>query len=100
MWDDKFRQNLVPQQAYMTSTYCNKEGVSFKDLPEGQLNGLIRLQIRYDLYNKAFRDGDTRKDASMTQSTRNSRMVQLNILLHFVINTREFYLMELHNVAS
>lgn len=66
MWDDKFRQNLVPQQAYMTSTYCNKEGVSFKDLPEGQLNGLIRLQIRYDLYNKAFRDGDTRKDASMT----------------------------------
>ena len=25
----------------MTSTYCNKEGVSFKDLPEGQFNGLI-----------------------------------------------------------
>lgn len=57
-------QNMIPQQAYMTANYCNKEGVSFKNLPEGQLNGLIRLQIRYNLYNKAFRDGDTRKDAT------------------------------------
>ena len=40
MWDDKFRQNLVPQQAYMTSTYCNKEGVWLKDLPEGAIERL------------------------------------------------------------
>lgn len=66
MWNDGFRLNLVPQQSYMTAIYCNNEGVSFKKLPDGQLDGLVRLQIRYDLYDKAFRDGDTRKDASMT----------------------------------
>ncbi|MEG0464345.1 SusD family outer membrane lipoprotein NanU [Bacteroides sp.] len=65
LWNDSYRQNMIPQQAYMTANYCNKEGVSFKNLPEGQLNGLIRLQIRYNLYNKAFRDGDTRKDATL-----------------------------------
>ncbi len=65
LWDDRYRQNMVPQQAYMTSNYCNKEGVSFKNLPDGQLNGTIRLQVKYDLFNKAFRDGDTRKDASL-----------------------------------
>lgn len=65
MWNDKYRQNMIPQQLYMVN-YCNAEGESFKNLPEGKLNGLIRLQIRYDLYNKAFREGDTRKEASMT----------------------------------
>ncbi len=65
LWDDRYRQNMAPQQAYMTSNYCNKEGVSFKNLPDGQLNGTIRLQVKYDLFNKAFRDGDTRKDASL-----------------------------------
>lgn len=66
MWNDNYRQVMQPQQAYMTATYCNAQGVSFKDLPEGTINGLIRLQIRYDLYNKLFLSGDTRKVASMT----------------------------------
>lgn len=34
MWDDRFRQNLVPQQAYMTSTYCNKEECHLKICPK------------------------------------------------------------------
>lgn len=66
MWNGQYRIVMQPQQAYMTATYCNAEGVSFKDLPEGTINGLIRLQIRYDLYHKLFLDGDTRKAASMT----------------------------------
>ena len=44
---------LVPQQAYMTSgIYFNEDGVSYADTKDAEMNGLIRLQIKKDFYNK------------------------------------------------
>lgn len=66
MWNGSYRGNLVPQQAYMTSgTYFDENGVSFADTKDAQMNGLMRLQIKKEFYNKVFLDGDTRKSGSM-----------------------------------
>lgn len=66
MWNGSFRGNLVPQQAYMTSgSYFDENGVSFAETKDAELNGLIRLQIKKDFYNKVFREGDTRKAGSV-----------------------------------
>lgn len=48
MWGGtSFRNNLVPQQAYMTSgNYFDENGVSFAETKDAELNGLIRLQIK------------------------------------------------------
>lgn len=65
MWNDYYRSVMQPQQSYMIN-YCDRQGTSFKELPEGKINGMIRLQIKYDLFDKTFREGDTRKSASLT----------------------------------
>ncbi|WP_073348371.1 SusD family outer membrane lipoprotein NanU [Bacteroides congonensis] len=67
MWGGtSFRNNLVPQQAYMTSgNYFDENGVSFAETKDAELNGLIRLQIKKDFYDKVFREGDTRKAGSV-----------------------------------
>lgn len=66
MWNDSYRMNLVPQQAYMTSgIYFDENGTSYADTKDAELNGLIRLQIKKDFYNKVFLEGDTRKAASI-----------------------------------
>lgn len=64
MWNDAYRANLIPQQVYI-GLYYNEDFISFTQLPDAQFNGLIRLQPRYDLYQKVFRDSDTRKRASL-----------------------------------
>ncbi|MCS3152267.1 RagB/SusD family nutrient uptake outer membrane protein [Bacteroides fragilis] len=74
--------------------------MSFKDLTEGQLNGLIRLQIRYDEYTKAFCDGDTRSDASMTAVYQKLPDGTVKYIAPFLYKYQgKFYLMELLNVA-
>lgn len=66
MWKDSYRMTLVPQQAYMTSgIYFNEDGVSYADTKDAEMNGLIRLQIKKDFYNKVFLKGDTRKAGSI-----------------------------------
>lgn len=66
MWNDKYRQILVPQQAYMTSgNYFDENGTSFADTNDAELNGLIRLQLKKGIYTQAFREGDTRKAGSI-----------------------------------
>ena len=66
MWKDSYRMTLVPQQAYMTSGICfNEDGVSYADTKDAEMNGLIRLQIKKDFYNKVFLKGDTRKAGSI-----------------------------------
>lgn len=68
MWGGSFRNNLVPQQAYMTSGnyFEDKEGKhSYADSKDAEMNGLIRLQIKKDFYNKVFLEGDTRKAGSI-----------------------------------
>lgn len=65
LWNDGWRANMLPQQLYIPN-FCNAEGVSFKDLPESELNGMIRLQLQDDLYHKLYRDGDVRRDATLT----------------------------------
>lgn len=65
LWNDNWRANMIPQQLYMPN-FCNSEGVSFKLLPESQLNGMIRFQLQDDLYHKIYCAGDTRRDACLT----------------------------------
>ncbi len=65
LWDDRYRINMLPQDAYMT-LYYDEEGKSYKEEPAAKkLRGLIRLQINYDIYQKMFRDEDTRKRATL-----------------------------------
>lgn len=66
MWNDSYRMNLVPQQAYMTSgIYFDENGTSYADTKDAEMNGLLRLQIKKDFYNKVFLNGDTRKAGSI-----------------------------------
>lgn len=65
LWNDSWRANMIPQQLYLPN-FCNSEGVSFKELPESELNGMIRFQLQDDLYHKLYRDGDVRRDATLT----------------------------------
>lgn len=66
MWNGSYGGNLVPQQAYMNSgTYFDENGTPFAKTKDAELNGLMRLQIKKDFYSKVFRDGDTRKAASL-----------------------------------
>lgn len=60
LWNDSWRANMIPQQLYMPN-FCNAQGQSFKELPEGQLNGMIRFQLQDDLYHKLYRADDTRQ---------------------------------------
>lgn len=59
MWNGSYRSNLVPQKAYSDMFYT-KDRVLFRDSEYGDLNGLIRLGMRGALYEKAFREGDSR----------------------------------------
>ncbi|WP_315287244.1 SusD family outer membrane lipoprotein NanU [Tannerella forsythia] len=65
LWDDRYRMNMLPQDAYMT-LYYDEEGKPYQKEPAlEKLRGLIRLQINYDMYQKLFRDEDSRKRATL-----------------------------------
>lgn len=65
LWNGLYRSNMLPQDAYMTLFY-DEEGKSYKEEPASKkLRGLIRFQINYDIYQKMFRDEDTRKRATL-----------------------------------
>lgn len=49
--------NMIPQNAYLP-TYFDKNGNKFGS----QLNGLVRLGLKRDLYHKLYREDDARKD--------------------------------------
>lgn len=65
LWGDSWRANMIPQQLYIPN-FCNAQGVSFKELPEAQLNGMIRFQLQHDLFHKLYRDDDARRNACLT----------------------------------
>ncbi|MBQ9637261.1 MAG: SusD family outer membrane lipoprotein NanU [Prevotella sp.] len=48
--------NMIPQSQFLP-TYYDKDGKHFGS----QLNGLIRLGLRRDIYHKLYREDDTRK---------------------------------------
>ncbi len=64
LWGGYYSSNLVPQQAY-ASLYYDETGTPMSETEDGELNGLIRLQIKKDIYTKLFREGDTRKANSI-----------------------------------
>lgn len=64
LWNDSWRANMVPQQAYLPN-FCTAEGISFGKTPLSDVNGMIKFQLRDDVYHKVFREGDTRRDASL-----------------------------------
>lgn len=78
-----YKSKMQPQQLYMSTAYCDINGVSFKNLPEGQINGLIQYQIQYDLYQKLFLDSDKRKVASMTPVYRKEADGTINYVAPF-----------------
>lgn len=51
-----YASNMIPQSQFLP-TYYNKDGEHFGN----QLNGLIRLGLKRDLYHKLYREDDTRK---------------------------------------
>lgn len=56
-----YRSNLQPQQSYLLNgKYYNEDGQLFRDTKDNEINGLIRLALRKDIYFKLFRDGDSR----------------------------------------
>ena len=65
LWGDSWRANMITQQLYLPNFY-NGKGESFKNLPESQLNGMIRFQLQHDLFHKLYRDDDSRRDACLT----------------------------------
>lgn len=65
MWQDyNWRNNMVPQKEYMAN-YCNIEGTPFPKIPGFNLNGLIRYQVKYNFYQKVFREGDSRLEGTL-----------------------------------
>lgn len=66
LWNGSYRGNLLPQQAYMNNgSYYDETGTNIKETKDSQINGLTRLAIKKDLYFKLYREGDSRKTASL-----------------------------------
>lgn len=66
MWKDyNWRNNMIPQKEYMAN-YCDATGTPFLQVDGFNLNGLIRYQVNYNFYHKVYRDGDTRKEGTLT----------------------------------
>lgn len=70
MWNGSYRGNLVPQQAY-AALYYDENGTKMSQTSDGELNGLVRLQTKKDIFTKLFREGDTRKAGSIKGVYRN-----------------------------
>lgn len=65
LWNSSYLYNMLPQDAYM-NLYYDEEGNAFADAPAAEkLRGLIRLQVNYDMYQKAFLDNDPRKRSTL-----------------------------------
>jgi len=65
LFKDSYSSNMLPQDAYI-NLYCDEDGTNFADYAAAdKLRGLIRFQVNYDLYQKAFRDDDPRKRSTL-----------------------------------
>lgn len=51
--------------------YYDENGTKMSQTSDGELNGLVRLQTKKDIFTKLFREGDTRKAGSIKGVYRN-----------------------------
>lgn len=60
--DGSWNSNLMPQQTYMNNgTRFTEEGEEVSTTKDSEISGLIRLPLSRDLYQKLYRDNDSRK---------------------------------------
>ncbi len=65
LWNGSYASVMLPQNTYINQYYM-EDGTSFSTLTaEERIQGIIRFQINYDIYQKVFRDEDKRKRATL-----------------------------------
>lgn len=65
LMNGSYSGNMLPQDTYMILFY-DEQGDSFADEPVAEKQrGLIRFQLNYDIYDKAYSDNDPRKRSTL-----------------------------------
>ncbi len=59
-----WNSNFMPQQAYMNIRYT-EEGDKVSDTKDAQINGLIRMPLKRNIYDELYRDNDSRKRTNL-----------------------------------
>ncbi len=59
---DTWRTAMMPQQAYMNNgSYYTESDENVRNTKDSEINGLIRIPLKKDIYAKLYRDNDSRK---------------------------------------
>lgn len=64
LWVDNNYSTMLPQYSNLSNSF-DENGTPWKDIPDGNVNGVNQYPINKDIYHKAFRSEDTRKRGSL-----------------------------------